>query len=67
MAARKLAALRCHRTQMGGRNPIAWVDEHEMRRWLGVEQFRRAAIGAKAPPVLELLSEPDAARVAARR
>jgi LmbE family N-acetylglucosaminyl deacetylase len=67
VAVRKLAALRCHRTQMGGRNPIAWVDEHEMRRWLGIEQFRRAALGAKAAPILELLSEPEATSVAARR
>ena len=40
---RKLAALRCHRTQMGPDNPFAWIDEDEARRWLGVEQFRRVA------------------------
>jgi LmbE family N-acetylglucosaminyl deacetylase len=39
--ARKLAALRCHRTQMGPHNPIAWIDEDDARRWLGVEQFCR--------------------------
>ena len=39
---RKLAALRCHRTQMGPNNPFAWIDDDEARRWLGIEQFRRA-------------------------
>jgi N-acetylglucosamine malate deacetylase 2 len=67
MSARKLTALRCHRTQMAGRNPIAWVDEHEMRRWLGVEQFRRAAISANAAAVLELLAERDGACAIGRR
>jgi LmbE family N-acetylglucosaminyl deacetylase len=39
-AGRKLAALRCHRTQMGLHNPLAWIDEDDAGRWLGVEQFR---------------------------
>ncbi|MCC7417141.1 MAG: PIG-L family deacetylase [Acidobacteria bacterium] len=39
--ARKLAALRCHRTQFGPHNPLAWIDEDDARRWLGDEQFRR--------------------------
>jgi len=39
---RKLAALRCHRSQMGEDNPFAWLDEADARRCLGVEQFRRA-------------------------
>jgi LmbE family N-acetylglucosaminyl deacetylase len=55
---RKLAALRCHRTQMGARNPIAWVDEAGMRRWLGAEHFRRSAIGAAGPSALDRLAEP---------
>jgi LmbE family N-acetylglucosaminyl deacetylase len=61
--ATKLAALRCHRTQMGPRNPLAWIDEEDARRWLGVEHFhrvpaasdaglpRRLANGAKAGPL----------------
>lgn len=67
-AGRKLAALRSHRTQMGARNPIAWVDDTAMRRWLGAEHFRRAAIGSAGASVLDQLSEPipsavsDAAR-----
>jgi LmbE family N-acetylglucosaminyl deacetylase len=58
-ASRKLAALRCHRTQMGSNNPIAWIDEAEARQWLGVEQFRRALLDASTDdPVLEQLGEP---------
>jgi N-acetyl-1-D-myo-inositol-2-amino-2-deoxy-alpha-D-glucopyranoside deacetylase len=55
---RKVAALRCHRTQMGARNPIAWIDDDDARQWLGVEYFRRADLGGTADPVLEILSEP---------
>ena len=54
---RKLAALRCHKTQMGPNNPLAWIDEAEARRWLGVEQFRRAPIGAGGDAMLEHLGE----------
>jgi LmbE family N-acetylglucosaminyl deacetylase len=54
--ARKLAALRCHRTQMGTHNPIAWLDEDEARRWLGVEFFRRSPLAcADTDAVLEQL------------
>jgi LmbE family N-acetylglucosaminyl deacetylase len=53
--ARKLEALRRHRTQMGPHNPFAWLDEQQARRWLGIEQFRRAAIGASRESVLEQL------------
>lgn len=56
-AARKLAALRCHRTQMGPNNPMAWIDEDEARRWLGIEQFRRAPIDATGDAILEHLGE----------
>ncbi len=54
-AVRKLAALRCHRTQMGPNNPMAWIDDDEARRWLGVEQFRRAPLDAAGEPMLEHL------------
>ena len=58
-AIRKMEALRCHRTQMGERNPIAWLDDDDARRWLGVEYFRRATLGSPADqPVLEALREP---------
>ncbi len=60
-APRKLAALRCHRTQMGPHNPIAWIDESEARQWLGVEYFRRSPLASAAPgSVLEQLGEPVA-------
>ena len=55
--ARKLAALRCHRTQMGPNNPIAWIDDDDARRWLGQEQFRRSPLDATGDPILEHLSE----------
>ena len=38
---RKLAALRCHQTQMGPGNPFARLDLAEATRWLAIEQFRR--------------------------
>ncbi len=54
---RKLAALRCHRTQMGPNNPMAWIDEEEARQWLGIEQFRRAPIESSGDELLERLGE----------
>jgi LmbE family N-acetylglucosaminyl deacetylase len=53
---RKLAAIRCHRSQMGQDHPFDQIDETEARRWLGVEHFHRAAIEASGEPVLELLA-----------
>jgi LmbE family N-acetylglucosaminyl deacetylase len=58
--ARKMDALRCHRTQMGPNNPFAWISNDEAQRWLGVEQFRRAPIDTSRESVLELLGEPVA-------
>src|SRR5437762_14078645 len=53
---RKLAALRCHQTQMGGRDhPMARIDEDDARRWLGIEYFRRAESGRDAAVVREQL------------
>jgi LmbE family N-acetylglucosaminyl deacetylase len=54
---RKLAALRCHRTQMGQNNPFAWIDEADARRLLGIEQFRRAQPHT-GTSILEALGEP---------
>jgi LmbE family N-acetylglucosaminyl deacetylase len=59
---RKLAALRCHQTQMGRLHPIAWIDEEDARRWLGVEYFRREEVEGDAAVVLEQLGERYAAR-----
>lgn len=56
---RKMAALRCHRTQMGARNPIAWISDDDARQWLGLEYFRRSPLNhAACQSVLEALTEP---------
>jgi LmbE family N-acetylglucosaminyl deacetylase len=56
-AGRKLAALRCHRTQMGAHNPLVWIDDEEARRWLGTELFRRAPIESAGAAILEPFGE----------
>ena len=55
---RKLAALRCHQTQMGPHNPIAWINDEEARQWLGVEHFRRAPLESFNGAMLEQFGEP---------
>jgi LmbE family N-acetylglucosaminyl deacetylase len=55
---RKLAAIRCHRTQMGTNNLFTTLDETEARRWLGVEHFHRAPIQSSGEALLEQLNEP---------
>jgi LmbE family N-acetylglucosaminyl deacetylase len=52
---RKLAAIRCHRSQMGEGHPLACLDAAEARRLFGVEHFRRAAGGGSRARVLEQL------------
>lgn len=54
-APRKLAALRCHRTQIGAASPFAWLDDDDARRLLGVEHFRRAPSQSTREGVLEEL------------
>lgn len=54
---RKLAALRCHRTQFGPASLFVLVDDDHARLRLGFELFRRAP-GGSAPDVLEALGEP---------
>ena len=54
---RKLASLRCHRTQLGASNPLAWIDEDDARQWLGTEYFRRAQIEGRDESPLETLGE----------
>lgn len=54
---RKLAALRCHRTQMGSAHPFDRLDQADARRWLGVEHFHRAP-DPTGEPVLERLIQP---------
>jgi LmbE family N-acetylglucosaminyl deacetylase len=52
-APRKLAAMRCHRSQTGPDDPFAQLDDEDARRWLGVEHFHRALTGGSQEPVLE--------------
>jgi LmbE family N-acetylglucosaminyl deacetylase len=59
---RKLAALQCHRTQMGPTNPIAWIDQDEARRWLGMEYFRRSPLQPGGDTVLEQFGDPVATK-----
>lgn len=59
---RKLAALHCHKTQMGPNNPMAWLNEEEARRWLGVEFFRREVIEGTSTAMLEQLGNRYATR-----
>jgi LmbE family N-acetylglucosaminyl deacetylase len=54
---RKLAALQCHRTQMGSNNPFAQITGDDAERLLGVEQFRRAQPETGCS-LLESLGEP---------
>jgi LmbE family N-acetylglucosaminyl deacetylase len=55
---RKLAALGCHRTQMGPNNPFVHIDEAQARQLLGFEQFRRAPTDSRWESIIEQLGEP---------
>jgi len=54
---RKLAALRCHRTQIGPKNPFRHLTDEQARRLLGVEQFRLSPLEAGWPSVIEQLGK----------
>jgi LmbE family N-acetylglucosaminyl deacetylase len=54
---RKLAALRCHRTQLGARHPIACITDDDAREWLGFEYFRCADMAGRNSIELERLGE----------
>jgi N-acetyl-1-D-myo-inositol-2-amino-2-deoxy-alpha-D-glucopyranoside deacetylase len=56
-ARQKLAALRCHRTQVAG-GPFDHVDALEADTLLGVEHYRRADVGSQAPAFVERLAAP---------
>jgi N-acetyl-1-D-myo-inositol-2-amino-2-deoxy-alpha-D-glucopyranoside deacetylase len=56
-ARRKLAALRCHRTQVAG-GPFDHLDPAEAETVLGVEHYRRAEVGSQAPVFVERLAAP---------
>jgi N-acetyl-1-D-myo-inositol-2-amino-2-deoxy-alpha-D-glucopyranoside deacetylase len=55
--ARKLAALRCHRTQVAG-DVLDLLSDEEARRLLGVEFFRRADVGSTGVTFVERLALP---------
>ena len=54
---RKLAALRCHRTQIGPDNPFRHITDEQARQLLGIEQFRRSPLEAGWDSVIEQLGE----------
>ena len=56
----KLAALRCHHTQMGVGPPVRRDRRRRRAPWLGVEQFRRAAVGARRASPCSRRSPPTA-------
>ena len=55
---RKLAALGCHRTQIGPTHPFVRLDETQARRLLGVEHFRRAPTESRWESIIERMGEP---------
>jgi N-acetyl-1-D-myo-inositol-2-amino-2-deoxy-alpha-D-glucopyranoside deacetylase len=55
---RKLAALSCHRTQVGSTNPFSLLNDADARRWLGIEYFRRAQTDGLCHGVLEQFGDP---------
>jgi LmbE family N-acetylglucosaminyl deacetylase len=60
---RKVAALVCHRSQMGYDSPFARLDDASARRWLGIEQFRRGPLPHLGETLLEALAEPRGVRL----
>jgi len=57
-AARKLAALQCHRTQVAG-GPFDHMSAVEAEALLGVEHYRRADVGSTAASFIERLAAPS--------
>lgn len=57
-AVRKLAAIRCHRTQVAG-GPFDQLSAAEAEALLGVEHYRRADVGSQAPAFIERLAAPS--------
>ena len=55
---RKLAALSCHRTQMGPSHPFARIDDDQARRLLGLEHFRRAPTESRWESIIEQMGQP---------
>jgi N-acetyl-1-D-myo-inositol-2-amino-2-deoxy-alpha-D-glucopyranoside deacetylase len=57
LAGRKLAALRCHRSQIEG-SALERIDERDAARLLGTEHYRSAPVGAPGDSFLEGLGQP---------
>ena len=53
----KVAAILCHKTQMGLGHPFDQLDPVEAERWLGTEHFHRVAGGESERPALELIGD----------
>lgn len=56
-AARKLAALRCHHTQVGG-GVLSRISDSDAPRLLGIEHFHRAAVGGSGHAFIEEMRVP---------
>jgi N-acetyl-1-D-myo-inositol-2-amino-2-deoxy-alpha-D-glucopyranoside deacetylase len=61
VASRKLAALRCHRTQVEG-SALDLLPERDAARFLGIEHYREAAVGAPGGSFLERFAVAASAR-----
>ena len=59
-AARKLRALRCHRSQLAD-GALRFVDEDDAGRLLGTEHYRRSEVGAQGDTIVDRLAAADAA------
>ena len=59
LATRKLAALRCHRSQVDG-GALDRIAEEDAERLLGVEHYRRARVGGVGESLLERIGTPVA-------
>jgi len=58
-AARKLRALRCHRSQVGG--ALDSLDDGKAALHLGVEHYRHADVGSRAPSFIDAWGAPVSA------
>ena len=56
-ATRKLAAIKCHRTQLGA-SALALVDEQDAPRLFGTEHYRRAEVGSRGDAFIERFASP---------
>ncbi len=71
-ASQKIAALRCHRSQVDAQSPFTWLTAEQGERLLGREFFVRAGVGDRTPTFLDemahdsvLVEPPAATRVVA--